>query len=95
MLKIKSKKELENLIEWYLKEAYSDKDYLRAYNLLKLLVKVNPNNKVATYYFNLLSPSLLKKTRSKWVWERSLISLLKEPKIYFWVWLFILLNKLR
>jgi len=95
MLKVKSKEELENLIELYLKEAYLDKDYLRAYNLLKLLVKVSPDNKVAAYYSSLLSPSLLKKTRSKWVWERSLISLLKEPKIYFWVWLFILLNKLK
>jgi len=95
MLKVKSKKELESLIEWYLKEAYSDKDYLRAYNLLKLLLKVNPGSKVAIYYSSLLSPSLLKKTKSKWIWEKTILSLLKEPKIYFWVWLFILLNKFK
>jgi len=95
MLKIKSKKELESLIEWSLKEAYSDKDYLRAYNLLKLLLKVNPDSKVAIYYSSLLSPSLLKKTKSKWIWEKTILSLLKEPKIYFWVWLFILLNKFK
>lgn len=95
MLKIKNEKELEQLLERYIKDAYKEEDYLRSYNLLKLLVKVNPENKIAAYYANLLTPSLLKKARRRWVWYSWLKDLLLKPKLYFYLWMVVLLNKLR
>jgi len=95
MLKIKSKEELEMLVESYMKEAYKEEDYLRSYNLLKLLVKINPDNKSAAYYANLLTPSLLKKTKRKWLWYSLFKNILLKPKTYFYLGIVILLNKLK
>ena len=95
MLKVRSEKELENLVETYMKQAYDEADYLRSYNLLKLLVKINPENKSALYYSTLLKPSLLKKTERRWLWYTFWQDLLLKPKIYFYLWLIFLFNKLR
>ena len=69
------------LVESYMKEAYKEEDYLRSYNLLKLLVKINPNNKSAAYYANLLTPSLLKKTKRKYSSTKHLNLLKKLMKM--------------
>ncbi len=73
---------LESTLEKYVKEAYNEWDYLRCNNLVKHLLKVNSNNSVWLYYYQKLTPSLIKKTKYKWVGLKTWGSYLKDWKVY-------------
>jgi len=78
---------LEKKIEQNIKEAYNGWDKLRCYNLLKLMVKVNKNNKVLLYYINKFNDKKLEKYYRKWAKQHddawfTFMSIFKSPSLY-------------
>jgi len=59
-------KELEKTIEKAIRSAYSEKEYLRCANLLKLLYRVNKNNKVLAEYASRLDIKKLESQKKLW-----------------------------
>ena len=81
------KEELEPILEKYIKQAYKDWEYLRCRNLVKYLLKINPDNSVWLYYWNKLKPSLLKKSIYKWNNFKTWAKVFADIKTYFVVFL--------
>ncbi len=80
-----SNEKIEKKIEKYIKESYSKWEYLRCYNLLNLLLKVNPNNKILLKYANKFNDKFIKKQRIRW-WRWFLLKdILKSPKLYIFL----------
>jgi len=94
-VKIISPEKLEKELENRVKAAYADKDYLRCNNLIKHLLKVNSTNSVGLYYQGKLTPSLLKETKAKWVWVKTLKSYLTDFRVYLVVSLFVFLGRIK
>jgi hypothetical protein len=89
-------KQLELKLEKYIKQAYSDWEYLRCYNLLNLLLKVNPKNKILIRYVNKIDEKQLEKARERWaLWWSRFILFLKNPTLYISIWLLYLLWKIK
>ncbi len=80
-----SNKKLEEKIEKYIKEAYSKWEYLRCYNLLNLLLKINPNNKTLIIYSSKFDDKFIKKQKIKWGRWFLLKDILKSPKLYIFL----------
>ncbi len=87
------KEELEPILEKYIKQAYKDWEYLRCRNLVKYLLKINPDNSVWLYYWNKLKSSLLRKSIYKWNNMSSWFSILTDIKIYLLVMIIIIFWK--
>jgi hypothetical protein len=49
-IKVISPEEIEKELEYRVKTAYVNKDYLRCNNLVRHLLKVNSNNSIGLYY---------------------------------------------
>jgi len=77
-----SNEKLEKKIEKYIKEAYSKKEYLRCYNLLKLLLKINSHNKVLVKYSDKFDEKFIEKQRIKWGGWFLLKDIFKSPRLY-------------
>lgn len=79
-------------IEDYIRESYSNSDYLRCYNLIKLLYKLDKGNEVAIKYYNRLDPKIIEKARKKWTGLKTIADIFKNPKFYIslailiWLW---------
>lgn len=76
---------LEKKIEENIKDAYASWDRIRCYNLLRLMVKVNINNKILLKYIDKFDDKKLKKYYKEWAiinnngWF-TLKGFLKSPK---------------
>ena len=80
-----SNKEIEEKIEKYIKQSYSQKEYLRCYNLLKLLLKINPKNKVLLKYSDKFDEKFIKKEKIRWGRWFLLRDIFKSPKLYIFL----------
>ena len=87
-----SSKELEKEIEKAVRSSYSKSEYLRCANLLKLLYKINKNNRVLAEYASRLDIKKLKSQKKLWaLWNSSwFVTFLKSPNIILWFLLFYL-----
>ncbi len=87
-----SSNELEKSIENAIRSAYSKKEYLRCANLLKLLYKVNKDNKILAEYILRLDVKKLESQKRLWaLWNSSwLVTFIKSPKVILWFLLFYL-----
>ncbi len=76
---------LERKIEKNIKDAYKNNETLRCYNLLKLMIKVNKNNKVLLHYVDKIDDKKLKKNYKKWVKDNNdsfVKRVLRSPSFY-------------
>ena len=80
-----SNEKIEKKIEKYIKEAYSKKEYLRCYNLLNLLLKINPKNKILIRYANKLDDNFIKRQKIRWGKWFVLRDIFKSPKLYIFL----------
>ena len=86
MFWFKTQKSLEKKIEDRIIESYKKWDIARCYNLMKLMMKVNKNNKVLLNYLHKIDKKKLKKYRSKRALSSSGVwSFLTSPKLYITV----------
>ena len=97
MVVVDSVKKLENKIEKSIKDAYKSGDYIRCYNLMKLMAKVNKNNPTLLYYVTKIDEKQVEKTRTKWAlwWNSYIISLLKSPKLYVAFFFLVILGRIK
>ena len=81
----KSKKTLEDQIESQMKEAYKNGEIIRCYNLMKLMLRVNPNNKLLKKYANKIDEKTISKEKYKWALGGSTLSLIfRSPSLYLY-----------
>ncbi len=80
-----SNEKIEEKIEKYIKQAYSKWEYLRCYNLLNLLLKINSNNKVLLKYSSKFNGKFIKKEKIRWGRWFLLRDVLKSPKLYIFL----------
>lgn len=78
---------LEKKIERNIKESYSLWEKIRCYNLLKLMVKVNKDNKVLLHYIYKFDNKKLQKYYNKWARQNNnawftLNRLFLSPRLY-------------
>jgi len=78
-------KELEKEIEKRIRTAYKEKDYIRCYNLMNLMFKINKNNLVLKNYVTKLDEKKIEKYRRKW-WlsnQKAFWEFIKSPRVLF------------
>ena len=85
MNKITYNKNLEEKLEEYIKSAYSKWEYIRCNNLLNLLAKIKPTNKVLLKYINKIDDNMVAKQRRRWSGWFSIVDIFKSPKIYIFI----------
>jgi hypothetical protein len=75
---------LEKKVANLIKESYSKWDYVRCYNLMKLMYKINKSNPTFLRYVTKLDNKKIKKYKNNWALGGSswFIDLLKSPKLY-------------
>jgi len=78
----KEKITLENKIEKYIKIAYKDWEYIRFYNLMQLLEKINPTNEILIKYIDKIDDGKKDKYIKKWRWWFNFIDIIRSPKFY-------------
>ena len=97
MVVVNSLEKLEKDIESWIKSSYSNWDYIRCYNLMKLMCKVNKENKVLLNYVTKVDEKKIEKLRKNWVLNGSswIVNLFKSPKLYVSFFLIIVLWKIK
>lgn len=83
----KSKKILEIKIETYIKTAYKEWEYIRFYNLMTLLSKVNPTNKILLKYINKISEEKKEKYLKRWNKWFYFMDIIKSPELYILIFI--------
>ena len=84
MIWVNSVNNLENKIAKNIQESYSQWDYIRCYNLMKLMYKINKKNPTFLKYVVKLDEKKILNHQKRWaLWGSSyLLELLKSPKLY-------------
>jgi len=84
MIWVNSITNLEKTIEKNIKDSYSNWEYIRCYNLMRLMTKINPKNPVLLKYVVKVDESKISKYKDNWAlgWSNWLINILKSPKLY-------------
>jgi len=96
MIWVDSVEKLEKTLENSIKESYSEWDYIRCYNLMKLMAKVNPDNHILLKYVTKLDEKKVGKIRDKWAKGGSwFVNIFKSPKLYLTFVFLLLLGKIK
>lgn len=83
----KDKKILEIKIETYIKTAYKEWEYIRFYNLMTLLSKLNPTNKILLKYINKISEEKKEKYLKRWNKWFYFMDVIKSPELYILIFI--------
>lgn len=78
----KDKKTLEDKIETYIKIAYREWEYVRFYNLMNLLKKINPTNEILLEYIDKVDKKKKDKYIKRWSKWFIFMDIIKSPKFY-------------
>ena len=97
MIWVNSVEKLEKTIEKNIKDSYSNWEYVRCYNLMKLMTKVNSKNPVLLKYVVKVDEWKVLKQRKRWIfWKTNwFLNIFKSPRLYVTFALLLLLWRIK